>query len=101
MGMTPEGKVKKALDAMLKGIPGLWFFPPQAGPFGSAGVPDRVVCYKGLFIGIEAKADETKKMTDLQEHSRRQILAPGGKFALVYDKLTIERLRLRIIGGQL
>lgn len=91
MAATPEGKVKKKLDKMLKTFtPELWYFPPQAGPFGSSGVPDRIVCYKGWFIGIEVKADASKKMTALQINCKWRIEAAGGAFFLIYDDTTID-----------
>ncbi len=92
MATTPEGKIKSKLDKMLKGL-GVWYFPPQAGPFGSAGIPDRIVCCRGHFIGIEAKADAKKKPTDLQAACMAKIEAAGGKCFVVYDDETIEEVR--------
>jgi len=88
--MTPEGKIKKKLDKMLKGKPGVWSFPPQAGPFGSAGIPDRIVCANGKFIGIEAKATANLKPTALQQQCMDKIEAAGGKCFVVYDDETIK-----------
>lgn len=89
---TPEGKIKTALDRMLK-AERVWFYPPQAGPFGSAGIPDRVAVVEGLFLGIECKADATKKPTALQIKCMADIEAAGGKCFVVYDKATIEQVR--------
>ncbi len=94
MAATPEGRVKRKLDKMLKQFaPELWYFSPQAGPFGSSGVPDRIVCYKGWFIGIEVKADVKKKMTALQINCKWRIESAGGAFFLVYDDETIAVVR--------
>lgn len=92
MATTPEGKIKKALDKMLK-AEGVWFYSPQAGPFGAAGIPDRVAIVGGRFIGIEAKADHTKKPTALQIQTMAKIEAAGGKCFVVYDSNTIEEVR--------
>jgi hypothetical protein len=89
---TPESRVKAALDRMLK-AERVWFYPPQAGPFGSAGIPDRVAVVDGLFLGIECKADATKKPTALQLKCMADIEAAGGKCFVVYDKATIEQVR--------
>jgi hypothetical protein len=89
---TPEGKVKSALDKMLK-AERVWFYPPQAGPFGSAGIPDRVAVVAGLFVGIECKADATKRPTALQLKCMADIEAAGGKCFVVYDTETIEQVR--------
>ena len=94
MGMTPEGKIKKKLDEMLKSKGRhLFYFPPQAGAFGSAGIPDRIVCYKGLFIGIECKADaKKKKLTPLQNLALAKIEEAGGIGFVVYDDATIQEV---------
>lgn len=93
---TPEGKVKANLDKMLK-AEGVWYYSPQAGPYGVAGIPDRVAIVCGLFLGIECKANVKCKMTALQERCKEQIENAGGKFFLVYDKATIEEVRQWII----
>ena len=92
---TPEGKIKAKLDRMLK-EEGLWFYSPQAGPYGGAGIPDRVGILHGRFLGVEVKADATKKLTRLQEACRDRIIAAGGFWFLVYDDATIDFLRLAI-----
>jgi hypothetical protein len=89
---TPEGRIKTALDKMLK-AERVWFYPPQAGPFGSAGIPDRVAVVEGLFVGIECKADKTKMPTALQIKCMADIEKAGGKCFLVYDNETVEQVR--------
>jgi hypothetical protein len=85
---TPEGKIKKKIDTMLKSK-GVWYFKPQAGQYGRSGVPDYIVCARGLFIGIEAKADKTKKPTALQMQCMEKIVSGGGKCFVVYDDNTL------------
>jgi len=92
MAATPEGKVKKKLDKMLKAKQGVWFFPPQAGPFGSAGIPDRIACVRGHLLGIEAKASAKKKPTALQAKCMGDIEKAGGKCFVVYDAATIKEV---------
>jgi len=92
MGMTPEGRVKKKLDAMLKSKRGLWYFPPQAGPYGSSGIPDRIVCIVGYLLGIEVKAGPKKQPTALQAKCMKDIEKAGGKCFLVYDETTIKEV---------
>ena len=75
---TPEGKIKRKIDKMLKARD-LWFFKPQAGPFGRSGVPDYIICSYGQFVGVEAKADKTKKPTALQTQCMEKIEAAGGR----------------------
>ena len=92
MATTPEGRIKAKLDRMLK-AEGVWFYSPQAGPFGVAGIPDRVAIVTGQFVGIECKADKTKKPTALQLKCMGDIEAAGGKCFVVYDDETIEIVR--------
>jgi hypothetical protein len=87
--MTPEGKIKAKLDRELK-LRKLWSFNPQAGVYGRAGVPDKIVCAGGRFIGLECKADHTKKPTPLQIRTMAAIEAAGGKCFVVYDEATIK-----------
>jgi hypothetical protein len=92
MATTPEGKVKRALDRMFH-QERVWFYSPQAGPFGVAGIPDRVAVVGGLFLGVECKADKSKKPTRLQLKCMRDIEAAGGKCFVVYDDVTVEQVR--------
>lgn len=92
MATTPEGAVKRKLDKMMK-AEGVWFYSPQAGPFGVAGIPDRVAIVCGQFVGIECKADKTKKPTALQMKCMRDIEQAGGKCFVAYDDETIEAVR--------
>jgi ribosomal protein L18E len=88
MAQTPEGKVKKAIDRELHRL-GVWWFNPQMGAFGRAGVPDKIVCVNGYLVGIEAKADPTKKPTALQKQCMKKIEAAGGKCFVVCDDETL------------
>lgn len=92
MAATPEGKIKAKLDRMLK-EEDVWFFPPQAGPYGKSGIPDRILCVRGKFVGVEAKADKNKELTALQKLCRADILSHGGVYFTVYDTDTIENVR--------
>lgn len=92
MAATPEGRIKARLDKMLKSE-GVWYYCPQAGPYGVAGIPDRVAIIAGQFVGIECKADKTKKPTALQVKCMRDIEAAGGRCFLAYDDQTIEDVR--------
>ena len=99
MATTPEGKIKNKLDKMLK-YEKVWYYSPQAGPFGRAGVPDRVAILGGQFIGIECKADRTKKPTALQLKCMQDIEDAGGKCFVVCDDESIEQVREYINGNR-
>lgn len=87
--MTPEAKVKKKIKDILKSV-GAYYAMPVASGFGNAGVPDFLVCYKGRFIGIEAKANGGKA-TALQLKNLDQIIAAGG-VALIVDENNVGNL---------
>ena len=69
MADTPEAKMKKKVDKVLKEA-GVWFFAPQSGIYGRSGIPDRIgILPGGRMIAVEVKADPTKKPTELQKKS--------------------------------
>jgi len=82
--LTPEGKVKRKVVELLKKH-GVWYFFPASNGFGKAGIPDIIAIAKGKFIGIEVKADKTKKPTMLQVKCGEEIQRAGGWWFLVYD----------------
>lgn len=89
---TPEARIKARLDRKLKSLEGLglFWFSPNAGPYGKAGIPDRIVIANGRFVGIECKADGKKPLTHLQQKTRDQIVAAGGKYFVACDNETID-----------
>ena len=68
-------KEKDVIDSIkeyLQTIPNLFFWKEHGGQFGTAGIPDLIVCYKGRFIAFEVKR-------------------PGGKPTLL-QKLTLNKI---------
>ena len=57
--MTPEGKVKKKVKALLDER-GVYYFMPATAGYGRSGVPDIICCYRGYFLAIECKAGGNK-----------------------------------------
>jgi len=90
MAMTPEAKVKKNIKELLNTM-GAYFLQPIGTGFGAQGAPDIVACYKGFFIGIEAKAGKGKT-TALQEFNLKRIEGMGG-LALVINETNVSQLR--------
>lgn len=83
--LTPEGRVKRMVTGVLKKY-NLWYFFPAANGMGRAGIPDIIAIAAGDFVGIEVKADKTKKPTELQKICGKEIQAAGGLWFLVYDE---------------
>ena len=95
MALTPEGKVKKAVTTVLKAH-GIWYFFPGNNGLGKSGIPD-IICILpgGYFMGIECKADKTKKPTELQAKCGLDISAAGGAWLVICDDdgiILLERL---------
>ena len=91
MASTPEGLVKTKIKRILNDAGALHFSPYMAG-MGSAGVSDIIALYKGKFIAIEAKADATKKPTELQKKFLFGVEVNGG-LPLVIHKDNINELK--------
>lgn len=92
---TPEHAVKKQIDALLKKyefvtVPGreekykiMWWYKPQSGTYGRAGIPDYIGCFNGRLFAIEAKAAKGK-LTVLQENALEQIKKAGGRVFVIW-----------------
>ena len=83
MASTPEAKVKKQIRAILDGY-GAYYAMPIGSGYGNSGVPDFLVCYKGWFIGIEAKAGKGKT-TALQDLNLDKIKKAGGLTLIINE----------------
>jgi Holliday junction resolvase len=88
---TPEGKVKKKVIEILKKH-GVWYFFPASNGFGRAGIPDVIAIVRGHFLGVEVKADRTKKPTALQIKCGDEIRLAGGMWMVVCDNDSLELL---------
>ena len=60
----------------------VFFWKEHGGMYGTAGIPDLIVCYKGRFIGLECKVGKNTA-TSLQQQTIRQILKAGGYAVVV------------------
>jgi len=83
MAMTPEGKVKKQVVAILKRHNVYHFFPAANG-YGRTGIPDIICCWRGAFVAIECKAGRGRT-TALQDREIAQILGAGGHAFVVNE----------------
>ena len=55
----------------------VFFWKEHGGPYGTSGIPDIICCYKGRFLGLEAKLPGSK-LTALQRRALEKINAAGG-----------------------
>lgn len=81
--MTPEGKVKKKVKALLDER-GVYYFMPTTAGYGRSGVPDIICCYRGYFLAIECKAGGNKS-TALQLREMQRIEKANGTAMVVDD----------------
>ena len=59
------------------------------GGFQSAGIPDIIGCYKGYFIGIEAKVGNNKP-SEIQKAKIKMINNAGGFATVVWNMEQVE-----------
>lgn len=93
--MTPEGKVKEKVKRWLDThMPNHWRVMPRGGPFGKAGCPDILICWRGVFIAIETKSDDGE-LSALQLMNLKKIQAAGGVAAVVkgFDEARLYKIR--------
>ena len=84
MASTPEGKVKDACKKYLKSI-GAWFFMPVSNGMGQVGIPDIIICYRGLFVAIETKAPGKRNQTTANQDRVIEAIQKADGFAWVVD----------------
>ena len=86
---TPESKVKNKAKLALARL-GTYYTFPMTGGYSNSGVPDILVCYRGIFIGLECKANGNKP-TRLQESHIKEINMNGG-IAFIVDEHNVDNL---------
>lgn len=84
MAKTPEGVVKDACKKFLKER-GAWFFMPVSNGMGQVGIPDIIICYKGVFVAIETKAPGKKKNITANQDRVIGAIRKADGFAWVVD----------------
>ena len=94
MATTPEAKVKKRVKEILDKLEA-YYFMPATGGYGRSGIPDIVGCIKGVFFGIECKA-QGGKPTALQQREIGRIRDAGG-IALVVDETNVGDLKTLLL----
>lgn len=93
--MTPEAKVKKKIRTVLEKC-GAYYAMPVTGGYGASGVPDFLICIKGRFIAVEAKAG-TNKPTALQVSNMKRIEDAGG-LSIVINEHNVDQLETILRG---
>ena len=55
----------------------VFFWKEHGGAYGTSGIPDIICCYKGRFLGLEAKLPDGR-LTELQKRALDKINRAGG-----------------------
>lgn len=76
-----EAELITKIKDYLKTIPDCFYWKEHGGQYGTAGIPDMIVCYRGRFIAFECKVGNNQA-TVLQAVTIRKIIKAGG-YALV------------------
>ena len=72
-----ESQLVQNIRKYLGTLPKCFFWKEHGGQYGTAGIPDIIVCYKGRFIALEVKIGSNQP-TRLQAATIEQIRRAGG-----------------------
>ena len=73
-----EKDITAKIMRYLKTVPGCFAYKTHGGMYGTAGLPDVVCCYHGMFVGLEVKTP-SGKLSKLQETMIQRIQAAKGQ----------------------
>jgi len=94
MAVTPEGKIKKLVKAVLAKYNPRYEYWPVPGGYGASSL-DCLVCYHGWFIAIETKAPG-KKPTPRQELCIDEIKQAHGTVLVIDSEEGCRELERRL-----
>lgn len=90
--MTPESKIKKEIREYLDSLgERCWHAQYTNSGYGKSGVPDRIVCYRGTFIGLEIKPYD-KSPTVWQRREIAAVIAAGGIAEVVWSVKQVQEI---------
>lgn len=114
--MTPEGKVKADIEAVLhkRGFikagsketawpkqPMGWYYMPVQTGYGVNGIPDFLCCYLGTFFAIETKAPGKLANVSPNQTRRHKEIRAGGAWVYVVDSGEMLKQKLdEYLGGE-
>lgn len=83
MGQQKESKLSRRIMDAIRSA-GYFCFKVHGGPTMTAGLPDIIVCARGIFIGLETKNPESRgNVSPIQTHIHSMIQRAGGYVAVV------------------
>lgn len=96
--MQPERRLVKRIVSYLEGRGARPFkIHGEEGDYQEAGIPDLLVCYKGVFVGLEVKMPGRENtVSPLQKRCLRSIERAEGYAVVVTSVGQVERLLAKI-----
>ena len=79
-----EAALVKKIRGFLATVFDCFFWKEHGGQYGTAGIPDIIVCWHGRFVAFEAKVGKNRP-TKLQATTIEAIRKAGGTAAVVYS----------------
>ena len=73
-----ESDIVAAILRLLKKTPFCFAWKEHGGMYGTAGIPDVIVCYRGRFVAFEVKTP-LGKLTNIQENTITRIKNAKGQ----------------------
>lgn len=86
-----EKDIVNAILKHLKTVPECFAWKEHGGMYGTAGIPDIIVCLKGRFIAFEVKTS-SGRLTKLQEITIQRINDAKGKAYKVTSVVEVKKI---------
>lgn len=97
--MSERRLTTNILTALRQRWPEGWWIKVHGGPMQQAGVPDILGCVGGTMVGLEVKhPDGNHPVTELQEHTLREITNAGGIGVVVRSVAEAEEIITGLTG---
>jgi len=77
-----EATITATVARYLKTVPECFFWKEHGSQYGTAGLPDIILCYRGRFVALEVKAPSGRP-SKLQEITIAKIKAAKGEACIV------------------
>jgi hypothetical protein len=82
-----ESNLAKRVDEFLKAQENLWFFNVQGGATQRAGIPDRIVCYRGYFVALELKRPDGTGVVSPRQVIEMRLMNDAGGYTKIVESL--------------
>lgn len=87
---TPEGRLKAEIRRLLTESGAFWS-NVQGGPGSKPGDPDIIACYKGRYVGLEAKSKDGRQ-SPIQKVRESEIVNAGGIYRIIRTKEEVKEI---------